>query len=220
MVSYLYNLYESLSGPRNEAPKKVRDIFVQYGAYKVVHAIVCRAPIASTILSVIKILSFGQLEKILKQYSYDTLYHLYMILTIQGNNEFFNIHMEKNQVVEIYRSSYPYKKPDNTTCIPISVSSGNLTLYEFINNGFSWQEANTNKNFWRYNAKDNNCQVFVTSIIKGNKLFCLECGSEKNLLDFVNQNVDQLLIKPLFRLAEGITDLAATLDIVLYGKGI
>ena len=69
-------------------------------------------------------------------------------------------------------------------------------------------------NFWLYDIIVNNCQRFVNTLLKSNNL-----GNEE-IYSFVEQNVNDLVIKPVQKMANYITNLAAKIDVIKYGQGL
>ena len=203
-----------LKGPRDHAPTAFRNNMDSFGGWEVVEIYVCRAPLAAPIYKAIQLFTMGKIDQTLAEKDYDKLYHLYFWIKIKSGQSYRLITLEKNQIVSLNISPGPHAK--GTQMLRCTGYYGTLT--GFVVNGNLWQNAKLpGRNFWQYDAKDNNCQVFVYSCISGNNLQYYQ--GQQALLNFVMQNTDDLVSKPLWKAAKKITDLAGMFDILMHGKG-
>ncbi len=105
----------------------------------------------------------------------------------------------------------PIYSVNDKDCMLINIPLNKLiTFNSFLNNGIKAQ----GDNFWLYDSISNNCQKFVNILLKTNNL-----GNEQ-IFKFVEQNVNDLVVKPVQQMAHFITDLAARIDLIKYGKGL
>lgn len=204
----------------NKPPKQVRQMIEKYGNWQIRDMYICRTPIVGIIFKILNIVSFGTAEKYLKNKDYDNLYHLYSIVTIESNFKIVYLLIEKNEVVKIQEVKSSYMNDQlqkaGTICVKINFPQY-LTLGKLGEQAIQYNEKNSDKQFWVYNAKNNNCQVFILNLIHGNNLKCADCGSDKDLIKFVKQDVDDLLIRPIWGLVNEITDAASAFNRILYG---
>jgi hypothetical protein len=70
------------------------------------------------------------------------------------------------------------------------------------------------EDFWLYDARDNNCQIFVMSLLKGNKL------GDQQLYEYVLQDAKELLGDRLKKISRALTDVAGISDIILHGHSL
>jgi hypothetical protein len=164
---------------------------------------VCRQPIESTIYNTLNLLSLGRLSTSLKDRDYDNLYHLFMLVLLVDGTKFI---IEKNAVVEV--SLDVNRLPKTGTCMNVlSEHISGLTLRIMIDKANGGQGPT----FWKYDAHDNNCQVFVTNMLKYSGL-----GTDA-LYKFIRQDLDGLLIDPIWKLTRGITDITSVYKKIVYG---
>ena len=66
------------------------------------------------------------------------------------------------------------------------------------------------ENFYRYSAYDNNCQTFISNILKANNLLTYE------LNNFIVQNTQQLFnnLSNLRKITNTLTDIAGRFDVI------
>lgn len=207
-VSEYYKRFKkALSGPREIAPPEVRD-FIQYlGDFQIVGINVCRKPIWKNIELAANLVTLGSFNKRKNELGYDKMFHLYLLVKLQKGSEIKQILIEKNEVANI---QYVDRSIDSDCkVVPVNVSKG-LNLKQFIENGEKYQ----GNSFWVYNVADNNCQVFVTTLLIANNL------GDKSIYDFIKQNVQDLVVGPLSKISNFITNTAAKFHILRYGYGI
>lgn len=201
-------------GPRNSAPPIVRKFIKKYGDNMIIAMKVCRTPIFSVIDKILNLISLGQFHETKKKYYYDDLYHLFILATIKSKDGIHSsIKLEKNHVLNIELSS-----DIGETCIPIDVPA-NLSVKDFINNGHNFQSNgglgnHKSKDFYLYDPIDNNCQSFITALIKGSHL------DYPQLDEFILQNSTELLPGYAKKIARFITDIPGRLDRLIYGEAI
>lgn len=200
---YGKRVIDFFKGVRQGAPPLVRDLLARLGDQPIIDMSVCRIPITAAIEHAANLLSLGKFNQKKKENSYDRLFHLFLVVTLQDGTI---LHVEKNQTAEIYPINPLYISKSH--CINV-----NLTHSVSLNVLFTNAEAYQGSNFWLYDAFKNNCQDFVTSILKGNHL------GNNEIYKFVKQDVSTLIIKPFDRIARFVTDLAARFDILLHGLG-
>ncbi len=197
------NIQLALTGPRKTIPPTAREFLQKYGKGIIVSLLVCRKPIVQALETVLNLVTLGQFEKRKKEFGYDKLYHLFFLMKINVENQISSVRLEKNQVVEIYHSE---DSGDDFQTVNLPQL---IDVNSFISKGEKFQGAN----FWLYSASDNNCQVFVQSLLKGNHLYTPQ------LKEFVLQPTSELLTGFAKQFADATTDLAGSVDRAVRGDG-
>ena len=186
---------------------QIRDFISQYGSYDIVFMNVCRHPIQEYIFNAINILTLGKAKENMKELHYDKLFHLYLLISLEKNDNVINIKLEKNEVVQIHKITQTH----DSDCKIVNISmTDKINFTTFLNNGIQKQ----GKSFWLYDAISNNCQVFIMTLLTANKL------GNSEIYTFVKQDVSTLLSSPIKKAFRFITDLAARFDFIKYGKGL
>ncbi len=219
-MNYFNRIIASLHGLRLGPSPQIRTFINKFGNYKIIAINVCRKPIQKYIEITAELITLGKFNKKKQELNYDKLFHLYLLLTLTDNKENINISLEKNEVVQIK----PIYTINDTDCMKVDInknikrrssfstedklSSG--TFIEFLNNEIKAQ----GDNFWIYDSIELNCQNFVKNLLINNNL-----GTNK-IFTFIEQDVSNLIIKPVQKITRFITDLAARFDIIKHGYGL
>lgn len=193
-----------IKGPREGAPPQIRKLLEKEGNNKITNLTVCRVPIYKAINTFFNIITLGQFDKAKKQLNYDDLYHLFIFIKLDNGKSF---RMEKNEVVRVDETH-----KTEGTCLVVPVMK-DITLLQLFDNGIKQQP----KNFWLYDPKNNNCQVFITSLLNGSGL------NSPHISKFVLQDAVTLFNKVpgyTHKIAKAITDFASRFDILRHGKGL
>lgn len=197
-------------GIREDYPPKVRQVLEQYGNANVIKLNVIREPIKKFIDYALNIISLGRWGEAKKRLNYDKLFHLYMIATLQlANGDMGYLKIEKNEVINITPDLGTRSQDAEYETVPVPCC---LTVFEMMNNT---REA-VGPAMFRYEAFNNNCQIFLLNILKANDL---DTG---HISAFINQSVENLIqelpqyVRPFANLTTNIAGLA---NRVLYGRG-
>ena len=158
-------------------------ILKKYGNHKIMVLQINRAPIYDSINKALNMLSLGKWDKVRKEFSYDTLYHLSLVATIlmEDGKTYKRILIEKNQQINISDKPKIY---DDTEFITILTSTKDLTINGMLNNTI---EKIGKEHFFTYDAFSWNCQDFIKSILASNNLYT------KKIDDFVYQELTDLV---------------------------
>lgn len=203
-------------GVRSGEPPAVRNYLADHRNDEILQMFVAREPIASGINKALNLLSLGQFSREMTKNGYDKMFHLRMFMEVKhaasadkaGNTVYRNQwHMwERNEVLNLVDKGESFKVPADS--MPVPLNGKKLTV------GQLWDNAvRSDPRIWEYDPISHNCQAFVSTVLKAS-------GLETPALNaFVVQKADNLL--PTYGKAVGrwTTDLAATFNHVLHGRG-
>lgn len=199
---------------RSDYPPAERTLIDKYGNMPIKSICLYREPLDKGVNTLTNVLSVGQIGQLKKKYSFDDMYHLYMVITVQETQDnFVPILIEKNEVINIHE--YPNIKP-NAQKLELHLSPKfNYTFKQFLDNG----QRVMGSRYFTYDPFDNNCQVFIASLISANPP--LE-QDNPNAQKFIMQDVQGLKteLNPVSRsLFRGTTGLAGRMNVLLKGYG-
>jgi hypothetical protein len=196
---------KGVRGSLLSAPPSWVSFMKKYGEKEITGAYVCRKPIQSFVDKGLNLLTLGKWNKDKKELGYDNMFHLYLRLVLSGGP---TVRIEKNQRVKasVDRGSLG-KETEYIELVP----QAGLTLNTLVQKG----EDKQGKGFYQYDARDNNCQVFVMSIIEGNGLKAKQSGV--SVSSFVRQKTKELLNGMIGRIGRAVTDLAGSAQVLVEG---
>lgn len=199
---------------RSDYPPAERTLIDKYGNMPIKSICIYREPLEKGVNMLTNALSVGQMGQLKKKYGFDDMYHLYMVITVQETQDkFVPILIEKNEVINIHE--YPNIKP-NAQKLELHLSPKfNYTFKQFLDNG----QRVMGSRYFTYDPFDNNCQVFIASLISANPP--LE-QDNPNANKFILQDVEGLKteLNPVSRaLFRGTTGLAGRMNVFLKGYG-
>ena len=188
---------------RNDYPPAVRKIMRTYGDKKIVSAIINRKPVDGKLTSFLNVLSLGQFKKNISKEPYDDLFHLSIVLRTEDG---VDIQIEKTEVIKM--GLRPRKGGEMLNVTPFT---GGKTLNEIMDN----TQEKMGAQFFTYSARNNNCQDFITALLKSNGM------GDTNDFTFVKQDANQMFkgLGTLSKVADYITDLGGKVDVIMKGKG-
>ena len=184
-------------------PPKSRKLLAEVGDEKIHLLMIERSPIS--VGRVINWMTWGYYDKAVQktQFPHDYMFHLRLII----NGRYI---LEKNQVLNFQR----YEKTPLHEVMVLKLPKGfDRTINEAIE---LTRKKMGDKQFSNYDAKYNNCQVFVKTFLKANGILTKERNS------FVVQNTKAFFEKfPKFmtKLVKKITNMAARIDRLTEGEG-
>ena len=161
--------------------KNVENMLNSYGNEPILKIGIGRVALSKTTLFLLNVVSLGELNRKLKDSTYDKLFHLFMIIET-SRGQFL---LEKNEVISLSKKKIPPK----SEIINITIPNG-LTLNSILEK----TKQIMRQDFFTYSGRDNNCQFFIYNILKSNHIITQE--NEK----FVLQDTQQLFNgNPTFR---------------------
>jgi hypothetical protein len=205
----IVNVFQG-KAPRLDFSPSVRRVIEEYGNRPITRMFVRRDPIQSAIDTALNFISIGSWSSLKKKYGYDTFYHLQLEVAVRvSDSDDVNkrIVIQKNEVIDV---SPAQPVTEKTESVSVPISEGH-TINSLLNNA----KQILGDNFYYYSAFNNNCQDFVSALLRGSGLMT------RQLEAFVKQPVDQLVksIPITERIARGITDLGGVVNVALEGKG-
>ena len=153
--------------------KNVENMLNSYGNEPILKIGIGRVALSKTTLFLLNVVSLGELNRKLKDSTYDKLFHLFMIIET-SRGQFL---LEKNEVISLSKKKIPPK----SEIINITIPNG-LTLNSILEK----TKQIMRQDFFTYSGRDNNCQFFIYNILKSNHIITQE--NEK----FVLQDTQQL----------------------------
>ena len=200
------NIKEKIFFPAREFSNAFKSVMSKYGNLKIMSAKIRRAPIGSTINSLLNILSLGKFEQYRKEKNFDKYYHLGIVLELQGGKKLL---LEKNAKPEF---SENFRDSNDTVYMgPIQIR-GQPTLNEFIQRTV---DKNSIYSVSNYDPFKNNCQAFILMLLEANN------SLTPALKNFIYQDVQTLLERipsVTDKIARFATDTGAKLQ-ELVGQG-
>lgn len=196
--------------PRLDFSPSVRRVIQEYGNRPIVRMFVRRDPIQSALDTALNFISIGSWSSLKQKYGYDKFFHLQLEVVVRvsdSDDTNTRLVLQKNEVIDVS----PAKPITNQTeMVDVPISEGHT-----INSLLSNAKQIMGENFYYYSAFHNNCQDFISAILKGSGLMT------PPLEAFVKQPIDDLVknIPITDRIARGITDLGGVFNVALEGKG-
>lgn len=214
------NVYDRVSGlvsgGRNDYSPAIRELLKKIDQYDITKIQICREPVKAYVNKLVSVLTLGKMKNLQKQYGFDSLFHLYMVVDFYDTekNMTRKIKIEKNHVINITEN---FTTADNARAMTVPDIPEDLTIYTFLSNaakqmGFS---------YWKYDAFNRgnatNCQGYIKALLQYNNLLTPE------LDEFIFQDVSELTkeLSPVSTgIMHGLTDMASRFDTFIHGKGL
>ena len=209
------NLFKNLSRPLQETydqtkrtfnalafgitdySKAFRDILSRYGDVPIKSIMVCRSPVQQTVQEAMNLVSLGAFKKRLSRQSYDEIYHLFALITLEDGTV---LTLDKQAILTLKVGNKNYQDS-------INVSQPFTNLNQMLDK----TKTGMGNNFFTYNAKSNNCQVFLYKFLESNG------KATPQLRDFIMQDVNSLFDDNLEKYSKFVTDLGSKVSSIQYG---
>ena len=193
---------KSLMYGRNDYSPKVKRIIDDFGSVPIINIKIMRTPISKILRFLMNIISLGEFEKKLKETPYDDLFHLSVIIRTNKGN----VSLEKNEVINMDRKP---RIPKDAEVLDVTTPNG-LTLNTLLEK----TKAQMGEKYYKYQAKSNNCQFFILSLLQANNL-----ANTENT-EFVKQDTNELFSSYLRKTTNTFTDIAGRLNVLAQGGSI
>ena len=218
-LDYFRKGYDYIKEKAGDVVDKVKDVFSprigynnatkrmleQYGDGVITKITAYRKPLSDVLPAVINAISLGKWNQLVKKYGFDKFFHSSLICVVKGEP----LNIEKNEVISITKN-IPTGEGVESQEIPLNGKS--FTLNQMMEK--ARQDAG-DKKFFLYDAGSNNCQNFLSYLLKGQGLY------DDTAKSFIYQNIGGIIDElPDYvkKIAVGATDLAATFN-KLTGQG-
>jgi len=191
-----------------ELPRQVQEILKKYGYEEISSITLMRTPVPQLLTGALSLFSAGKFGERMKENEFDELFHLFLEAKLVNGNR---IQVEKNERINMLVN--PKSRP-KTEIEPIE---------ETLPSGFNLNTmmANTERfmgknKFLGYSARDNNCQDFLSAVLRANNL-----GDGKDIA-FIKQDTKSLFedLPYLRKLSNTLTDIGAKASAVVSGGGV
>lgn len=203
IIDNIYDYGKAIVYGRNDYSPKVRNLLTSTQNINIKSIVIKRSPVPSVISGTLSIIS-PTFKNRLREF--DELFHLYIEITLQNNKRYL---LEKNEVInmEINPRDRPNTESKEVYNIPYT------TINQLLENTKKYM---TDKKFYGYSARDNNCQDFIVAIFKSNNI------GDNSDIEFIKQDTKKLFdnLPILRKFSNTITDIAASADVLIHGKGI
>lgn len=199
------DLVDKVLPTRQKFPPKVRKILQDYGNKKITSITVGRTPVQSMVTKALNFLTGGKFNEQIKKLNYDDVYHLFMLVGLEGGT---NMLVEKNSVVNFKPVPSSYGGTDKVV-VPVNKS---VTLGQMVDDAVKA----VGPSIYLYDAVHNNCQKFVSDLLKNSGLM------NPSLNTFINQDIEKVLsTSPGYakKIADVFTEGSAKIDRLLEGEG-
>ena len=164
-----------------------------------------RTPIAKVLDNVLNLISLGKWNKAKKEQEVDELFHLALIVVIDGKQ----IVIEKNAAIDL---STNFKTTADTQVLPVPMGDKKFTLNDMLEKK---RKTVGDQRYFAYDPFTNNCQYFIRYLLQSVGLYT---DAAKN---FLFQDLTKIIEKlPTYvnKVATAVTKTGAVVEKLL-GKG-
>ena len=164
MIYIMSDIFERLkTNALNGYTQSVSRILERFQNIDITNISIHRVPLRASSLLVLNLLSLGDFYKRLAGTTHDKLFHLYMIIDLSNGLKYV---LEKNAVItlRLYKSEDDSGGEGNSINIPIKTGLNLRVMLDRTRNFMSPSK------YYRYSGYNNNCQVFIDSILSANNI--------------------------------------------------
>lgn len=194
---------------RNGYNPRVRDFIRVHGNCVITALTLTREPVSDAIIGALDVISMGSFKQAMRRAKYDEMFHLGLVCSFTDKRgRPWRYLFEKNAVIEVRR----YKQPKNAQTLAVTSITPGVT----VNDMLAGAEKLAGSAYFKYDAFENNCQVFVLHLLQA----AGGAGPEEH--KFVMQPVVELLQEQpewLSKVARAATNAGAVVDHLYYGAG-
>ena len=158
----------------NETQKTLNN----YGNKIIADITVVKTPVKTLLINVMNALSFGNFKDLMQQHGFDQMFHLGLIVNIDGKR----IIIEKLAEVNI-STNYEKGYNESSETLQLTNYNQNITLNNLMETTRNFMG---DKNYFDYDAFTNNCQNFIKSILQANNMLTDITDS------FIYQDISQM----------------------------
>jgi len=194
-------------GPRKGPGPQLRQFLDKHGDEAIIDLKLSKQPISNYLTRFLDVISLGRFSKTVDKLGYPAAYHTGLKVTTNKGSYL----IERNHILEAKELKDKAKNAEAEDPNMINIDAkipNNLTIRGMINTA-----ATDNPNFWRYNPVSNNCQILVQDLLNKNNIDY----NDVQIIQDAKEITDGM--GPIKHVLQPITDVAATLDRVVYGEG-
>ena len=192
----------ALIGAKLDFSNKIKKILKNYGSKKIRSIRIGRRPINNLVERAFNIISLGKWDKLRKDYYYDTLFHLFLILTLEDGTV---LSLEKNSIVTMSENDKRCSLKD-VECVELEYPADSITVNDLVQNTLT---RIGKEKFFIYDPFTQNCQIFISDVLE---TFGLLTEKAKK---FIYQDITQIVQRLPFYIkyvAKAVTDVDATVS--------
>jgi len=193
------SIIKDLTNGYSNYPFSFREMLKSHGNKIITSIIIVRSPISNILYQILNNLTLGQLDERLNDYNYDQLFHLKVII----NNKYS---IEKESTIKFTLNNSIKSNSETMEVLNIPY---NLTISKLCENCLNLM----NNRMFSYNAKNNNCQVFIKNLLEASGMY----GNE----NFIMQDIKQIFqgFTGTRKIMNTVTDIGNRLDMISEGAG-
>jgi hypothetical protein len=188
-------------GAKLDFSNKIKNILEKYGDKKIKAIRIGRRPINEKFEKAFNIISLGKWEELRKEYFYDTLMHLFLVLTLDDGTV---LSFEKNSIVTMTEDDSRCSLP-NVECLELEYPADTISVRELVEKPL---ERIGKDKYFIYDAFQQNCQIFLADVLTTFNLYTPKAK------DFVYQDLREIAKRLPFYVkwtAKTGTDIKATI---------
>ena len=192
----------ALFGAKLDFSNQINKILEKHGNKRILAIRIGRRPINEKVEKAFDIISLGKWSELRNKYYYDTLFHLFLIITLQDGTV---VSLEKNSIVTMTENDSRCSMP-GVECIQIEYPADSLSLDEFVKKPL---ERMGKQVYFIYDPFKQNCQLFVSEVLK---TFGLLSDKAK---EFIYQDITEIVERLPFYvkyIGKAVTDADATIS--------
>ena len=212
-------------------PKRVRKILEKVGDMRVVKLQLGRTPVQAVLLLILNVMSGWSFNKKQLELGYDEIYHNYLLVTVEDENEFGALEpLSASEDDTIHSNVYKLDKAHRVRLVESTSRADFVENYDipltpnkiFTLNRLITTASNVDKQFYTYDAGNNNmCQTFVENIVDINGL--TPNIANETVRTALKPQDGRALVATLGSrsdIVKQITDLGGTLDTLVFDRRI
>ena len=194
------DIIKDLANGYSNFPFSFREMLQIHGNKIITSIIIVRSPISNILYQILNNLTLGQLDERLIDYNYDQLFHLKVII----NNKYS---IEKESTIKFTLNN---SIKSNSETIEVQNIPYNLTIEKLCENCLNLMGK---EKMFSYNAKNNNCQVFIRNLLEASGMY----GNE----EFIMQDIKQIFhgFTETRKIMNTVTDIGNRLNMLSEGAG-
>ena len=207
---------ETMVYGRKTLPPPVLNFLAKHGTEPISQMFVQRTPLSNLLMNVINVGSVFTFKKGIENEAYDKLYHLRLLIRTKQGHNFI---LEKIDHINIMNDNTLDRKDleqREVRGIPTIAYDRGVKGVEPLNLDIllkRTEQAMGSEKFLKYSSRDSNCQDFVLNVLRSSGLLTAD------LQEFIKQPVKAIINDRTSKLANTLTDLGASVDVLLHGAG-